>query len=85
MATPMINVPDENKVNNLVVELGNRDEVGSIRVLTPDQQARINMISSQLDLDRLPIASESALAEAWLDPEDDHWDDFAKQCIKKGI
>lgn len=37
-------------------------------------------------VDEVTLASEASLAEAWLSPEDDHWDDFYKElCTKKAM
>lgn len=34
-------------------------------------------------IDEITLASEASLAEAWLSPEDDHWDDFYKELSDK--
>ena len=35
-------------------------------------------------VDEITLVSEASLAEAWLSPEDDHWDDYYKKLCTKG-
>ena len=73
MATLMVYVPDEDQAENLRREFEKRDGVESVLIVAP----RVSDTA---------LASEASLAEAWLSPEDDHWDDYYNElCTKKAM
>lgn len=68
----MVNVPDEDQAEQLRREFERREGVKSVLVI---QQPRVSDTA---------LASEVSLAEAWLSPEDNHWDDYYKELCTKG-
>ena len=72
MAILMINVPDEDQAEHLRREFEKREGIKGVSVI---QQSRVSDTA---------LASEASLAEAWLSPEDDHWDDYFKKLCTKG-
>lgn len=73
MAILIINVPHKDQAEKLRQEFENRDGVKSVLIVEP----RVSDTA---------LTSESSLAEAWLSPEDDHWDDYHKElCAKKAL
>ncbi len=99
MATIVINVPDQDKAEKLRAELAQFDGVESIQIVESYKVMSERATDSQVInhpttkpvrqnpfVDEITLASEASLAEAWLSPEDDHWDDFSKQlCTEKAM
>lgn len=43
-------------------------------------------VTKRVFVDEITLVSEASLAEAWLSPEDDHWDDYYQElCTKKAM
>ncbi len=69
----MVYVPDEEQAEKLRKEFEKREGVAGVLIVEP----RVSDTA---------LASEASLAEAWLSPEDDHWDDYYNElCTKKAM
>ena len=75
MTTLIIQISNDKTANVLREELERRSDVQSVQLKTQPSTAVA---------DKVTLASESSLAESWLSPEDDHWDDYYRQvCTEK--